>query len=293
MIILVALSVFPLLDSLRLSFLSDNLLSVAPVQFVGLTNYWNLLHDRLFWSGLAVTGVFALSVVTIQLVVGLGLALALYRLPRFQQFLATLLLIPSILSQSVAGFQWLQLFNYQGGLLNYFLAKLHLPLQTWNASPQMALPSLVLVDFWQWTPFMVLLLFAGLRSLPPSVFEAARIDGSSGWQLLRYQTIPLLRRVIGIAVILRLVAAFKIFSIIYVLTQGGPGVATESLAYYQYVQGFTYFNVGYTAAMSFVSLIIVVVLVKLILGFIERPAGQVEASERSLEAAIVPAVVGS
>jgi multiple sugar transport system permease protein len=270
-LILIALGIFPLLYALRLSFMSDNLLSVAPTRYVGIQNYTALIHDHLFTNGLVVTAFFAAAMVTLQLCAGLGLALALHRLSRYQQLLATVLLIPSILSPSVVGFQWLQLFNFSGGLINYFLRELHLPPQTWNASPRLAMPSLLIVDFWEWTPFMVLLLFAGLRSIPRPIFEAARVDGSSGWQILRYHTLPLLRRTIGIVVILRLVAEFKIFDIIYVLTAGGPGSKTESLAYYEYTQGFGYFNMGYTAAMCVISLIIVIILVKLILGFTERP----------------------
>jgi len=265
---------------LRLSFTNEALLSVAPSRFIGLKNYADLLHDSLFWSSLLITLVFAASVITIQLGVGLALALALDRLPRFQQVIATVLLIPSILSPSVVSFQWRALFEYDSGVLNYVLRLLHLPVQTWTASPKGALWSLVLVDFWQWTPFMVLLLFAGLKSLPHSVLEAARIDGSSGGQVLLFQTLPLLRRVIAVAVILRLIGAFKLFDIIYMLTGGGPGTATESLPFYTYVQGFRYFTVGYSAALSFVTLILITVLARVILGYMERPIG------RSLKAAV-------
>lgn len=285
-IILIVLSVFPLLYSLRLSFTDQQLLSLVPPRFVGLANYAQLLQDNLFWSSLGVTAAFALSVVTVQLGVGLALALALYRLPRYQQFIATLLLIPSILSSSVASFQWRSLFDYSSGPLNYFLGLLHLPLLSWMADPRLALPSLLLVDFWQWTPFVTLLLLAGLHALPASVFEAARVDGSSSWQILRYQTLPLLRRVIAITVILRLIGAFKVFDIIYVLTAGGPGSATESLAFYNYVQGFRYFSVGYSAAMSYVSVIIVIVLARVILRYMERPVGRPAADVPVAEAAV-------
>ncbi|TAN33873.1 sugar ABC transporter permease [bacterium] len=271
-VLLVALSVFPLLYSLWLSLTDSSLLSTQAPRFTGVANYVTILGDHLFWTSLGVTAVFALSVVTVQLAVGIGLAMALHRLKRAQQVLATVLLMPSILSPSVASFQWRQLFNYNSGVLNYALQKLGLPLQGWTADPHLALPSLVVVDFWEWTPFMMLLLFAGLQSIPPQVFEAARVDGSTGWQIFRFQILPLLRRVIAIAVILRLIAAFKVFDVIYVLTQGGPGSITESLAYYTYVQGFRYFTVGYSAALSFVSLVLVLVLAKLILGYMERPA---------------------
>ncbi len=284
-IILVGLSIFPLLYSLGISFTDKQLLSLVPARFIGLGNYAELFQDSLFWSSLAVTAAFAASVLTVQLGVGLALALALHRLPRYQQFLATLLLIPSIISSSVASFQWRSLFDYSSGPLNFFLGALHLPLLTWTADPRLALPSLLLVDFWQWTPFVTLLLLAGLHALPAPVFEAARVDGSTGWQLLRYQTLPLLRRVIAITVILRLIGAFKVFDIIYVLTAGGPGSATESLAFYNYVQGFRYFSIGYSAAMSYVSVILVIVLARVILRYMERPVGRAAAPAPTAEAA--------
>ena len=283
-IVLVALSIFPLLYSLSLSFTDKQLLSLVPPNFIGLGNYAELLQDGLFWSSLFVTLAFAVSVMTLQLGVGLALALALHRLPRYQQFLATLLLIPSIISSSVASFQWRALYDYNTGPLNFLLRLFHLPPQSWTADPRLALPSLLLVDFWQWTPFVTLLLLAGLHALPASVFEAARVDGSSGWQVLRYQTLPLLRRVIAITVILRLIGAFKVFDIIYVLTAGGPGSATESLAFYNYVQGFRYFSVGYSAAMSYVSVILVIVLARVILRYMDRPVGRTRAAEGLPEA---------
>lgn len=273
-LLLVGISVFPLLWALRLSFMQDSLLAVAQPRFTGVSNYAHLLHDSLFWTSLGVTAVFAASVITVQLVVGVAIALALDRLPRYQQVIATILLIPSILSPSVVSFQWRQLFDYNSGVLNYVLRLLHLPLQGWTASARGALPALVLVDFWEWTPFMVLLIFAGIKSLPRPVFEAARVDGSSGWQVIAFHTIPMLRRVIAIAIILRLIAAFKIFDIIYVLTAGGPGTSTESLAFYNYVQGFRYFDLGYATAMAFVTLILITVLARVILGFMERPIGR-------------------
>ncbi|MEO6798042.1 MAG: sugar ABC transporter permease [Candidatus Dormibacter sp.] len=273
-ILLVGISIFPLAWALRLSFMQDNLLSIATPRFIGFANYGHLFHDRLFWTSLGVTAVFAISVLTVQLVIGLVIALALDRLPRYQQVLATILLIPSILSPSVVSFQWKQLFDYNNGVLNWALGVLHLPLQGWTASARGALPALVLVDFWEWTPFMVLLMFAGIKSLPRPVFEAARVDGSSGWQVLIFQTLPLLNRVIAIAVILRLIGAFKIFDIIYSLTAGGPGTSTESLAFYTYVQGFRYFDLGYSTAMAFITLILITILARLILGFMERPVGR-------------------
>lgn len=268
-LVLVLVTIVPLLYSLNTSFMQDDLLSTVPAHYNAGQNYAGLIHDQLFWNSLRVTLLFVAMVLVIELPLGLALALAVDHLPRLQQLAVTLLLIPSIISPSVIAFQWRQLFDYSAGPLNFLLAALDLPPQTWTASPSLALPSLLLVDLWEWTPFMVLILFAGLRSLPPDVLEASRVDGSSPMQVLFLQRIPLLRRVIAIAVVLRLLAAFKVFDVIYTLTAGGPGINTESLAYYTYVQAFRYFNIGYSAAMSFLGLIVVAVLVRAILRAME------------------------
>lgn len=283
--ILVAITVVPLVRSLQLSFQRNSLLSTEAPRYVGLHNYATLMHDSLFWSSLKVTLLFAALVIVVQLPVGILIALAIDRLRRGGQLVATLILIPSIISPSVVSFQWKQLFDYNTGVLNFLLTHLGLPAQGWTASPGLALPSLLLVDFWEWTPFVVLLTFAGLRSLPQPVLEAAEVDGSRGWQVVLYQKLPMLRRVIVITLVLRLLNAFKVFDTIYVLTAGGPGIRTESLTFYNYVQAFRYFNIGYSSAMSFVGLVIVAVLVRIILA----TSGE---SRRPPMAAEPPAVAG-
>jgi multiple sugar transport system permease protein len=267
---LAANSIFPLIYAVTVAFQNYQILIPVPHRFIGLRNFEKPFSDPLFWSSLGVTAWFIAGVVLLQFPVGFGLAVLLNRLRRHQELLATLLLVPTIISTSVAGFQWVQLFNYQFGPLNYLLGLLHLPQPTWTADPALALPCLIFVDFWQWTPFMTLLLFAGLRSLPTSVVEAARIDGSTGWQVVWRIYLPLLRPVIGIALILRVLMAFKLFDVIYVLTAGGPGTATENLAFFTYVQGFRYFNMGYAAALSLLQLIVVSVLAKLLIRLTRR-----------------------
>ncbi|MGD0188382.1 MAG: sugar ABC transporter permease [Roseiarcus sp.] len=267
---LAANSIFPLIYAVTVAFQSYQVLIPVPHRFIGLRNFEKIFSDDLFWSSLGVTAWFIAGVVLLQFPVGFGLAVLLQRLRRHQDLLVTLLLVPTIISTSVAGFQWVQLFNYQFGPINYLLGLLHLPQPTWTADPTLALPCLVFVDFWQWTPFMTLLLFAGLRSLPSTVVDAARIDGSTGWQLVWRIYLPLLRPVIGIAIILRVLMAFKLFDVIYVLTAGGPGIATENLAFYTYVQGFRYFDMGYAAALSILQLIAVAVLAKLLIRLTRR-----------------------
>lgn len=265
MVVLVGLSVFPFLYLLRSAFYSFQMLSPIPPRPTGFANFVHLFHDPLFYHSLAVTAAFAADVVTVQLAAAIAVALLVFHLPRFQQAIVTLLLMPTIISPSVAAFQWVQLYNYQFGPLNFLLRLLHLPTPVWTGSEKTALWSVVLVDFWEWTPFMVLLIYAGLQSLPRSLFEAAAVDGSSFWQTLVNITLPLLRPTVVVTVILRLIATFKLFDIVYVLTAGGPGIATETLSFFTYTQAFKYFNIGYASAIGIVQLVLVTLLARLLL----------------------------
>lgn len=263
-------SLFPMIYAIVVSLQNYQMLIAAPARFNDFANYAHIFTDPLFWSSFRVTGWFVLGVVALQFPAGLSLALLLHRLPRWQGPAATLLLIPTIVAPSVGAFQWVQLFNYQFGPINYVLGLLGLPQPIWTGSPAAALPSLMVVDFWEWTPFMTLLLFAGLRALPASVVEAARVDGSSAAQVVRRIYLPLLRPVIGIALLLRVLMSFKLFDIVYVMTQGGPGTATENLAYFTYVQGFRYFNLGYASALAILQLALVALLAKVLIRLTER-----------------------
>jgi multiple sugar transport system permease protein len=269
---LAANSVFPLLYAVTVSLKNFQMLIPGLHRWVGFANYAKIFHDSLFWSSLEVTLWFVAGVLFLQFPLGMALALLLNRLRRFQDVLVTMMLIPTIISSSVAAFQWTQLFNYRFGPINYILGLLHLGQPTWTADPSLALPALVFVDCWQWTPFMMLLLFAGLRSLPTGVVEAARMDGSTSWQIVWRIYLPLLRPVIGIALILRTLMTFKLFDIIYVLTAGGPGVVTEDLAFFTYVQGFRYFNLGYASALAILQLIAVAALAKALIALTKRPS---------------------
>ena len=267
---LAANSIFPLIYAVTVSFRNYQILIPVPHRWIGFANYAKIFGDHLFWSSLGVTMWFLAGVVFLQFPLGMGLALLLHRLRRFQDVLATLLLIPTIVSSAVAGFQWVQLFNYAFGPINYLLGLLHLGRPTWTARSR---PCAALADLrrpWQWTPFMTLLLFAGLRSLPGSVVEAARMDGSTAWQIVWRIYLPLLRPIIGIALILRVLMTFKLFDIIYVLTAGGPGTVTENLAFFTYVQGFRYFNLGYASALAILQLIVVSILAKALIQLTKR-----------------------
>ncbi len=271
LIVLAANSIFPLVYAVFVSFHNFQLLIPVPHRFVGFANYARIFRDALFWSSLEVTLWFIAGVVFLQFPAGFGLALLLHRLRRRQDLLVTLFLVPTIIAPSVAAFQWAQLYNYQFGPLNYILGLFHLGRPTWTADPQLALPALVFVDFWEWTPFMTLLLFAGLRSLPQNIVDAARVDGSTACQVAWGIYLPLLRPVIGIALVLRILMSVKLFDIIYVLTAGGPGTVTENLAYFTYIEGFRYFNLGYACALAILQLIAVSLLAKLLIRMTRRP----------------------
>lgn len=264
--------IFPLAHALVVSLKNYQMLIPVPARFVGMRNYLHIFGDPLFWSSLRVTASFIAGVVVLQLPVGFVLALLLRGMRCFQTLAATLLLIPTIIASSVAAFQWSQLFNYQFGPLNFLLGLLGLGQPTWTASPTLALPSLLLVDFWEWTPFMMLLLLAGLHAVPGDIIEAARVDGSRRWQMVWRIYLPLLRPVIGIALVLRVLMSFKTFDIIYVLTAGGPGTSTENLAYYTYIVGFRYFNLGYSSALAILQLIVVAVLANALVRLTHRPS---------------------
>lgn len=270
LVMFAANSIFPLIYAVTVSLKNYQILIPGRHRWIGFANYAHIFHDQLFFSSLGVTAWFVAGVVFLQFPVGMALALLVHRLRRGHNVLITLLLIPTIISSSVAAFQWVQLFNYQYGPINYILGLLNLGQPTWTADPNLALPALIFVDFWQWTPFMTLLLFAGLRALPGNIIEAARMDGSTTWQIVWRIYLPLLRPVIGIALILRVLMAFKLFDIIYVLTAGGPGTVTENLAYFTYVQGFRYFNLGYASALSILQLIVVALLAKALIQLTRR-----------------------
>ena len=270
-LLLVLITVLPFLDAVRTSLTTWNVLSTIPPRFVWFQNYRDALTDPLFWSSFKVTLIFVGGVIVFQLTIGLAIALLINNLPRGQQLVATVIVLPVVLAPMVVGFQWRVLYDGDFGPLDYLLQQIGLPALAWTGDARLALPSLMLVDFWEWTPFVVLLLYAGLRSLPQPLFEASRVDGSTPWQTFWSITVPLLRPAIAIVLILRIIATFKLFDIVFVLTQGGPGTATENLTYYTYTQGFTYFKYGYATALGIIEMIMVTILANIVLRYMERP----------------------
>ncbi|HEY1934709.1 MAG TPA: sugar ABC transporter permease [Acetobacteraceae bacterium] len=238
---------FPLVDTLWLSAQQFSFGS-AP-HFDGLDNYARLLNDAKFWQGLEVTFALYLLSLALQLVTGLYLALLLHRARVLRGLLRTLLVSPFVMPPVVVGMMWLVILDPTLGVANWLLSLFGISPALWLASPQWVIPTVAMIDTWQWAPFVALILLAGLQTLPTDAFEAAAIDGARGWGLLRHVTLPLLAPSIVTAATLRSVDLLRFFDIIYITTQGGPGDASETLNIYAFKQGFVFLNIGYASAL--------------------------------------------
>jgi multiple sugar transport system permease protein len=274
---LLAITIFPLIYELRLVFMSWELTTNAAPEFVGLQNLIDVLfHDGRFWSSMRVTATLILLGVAIELTIGTGLALLLNRLGRWRAPLVSLFLIPVLIAPVVAGMQFRMIYHDQFGPLNYLIELVTFGQWrgfAWIADPKVALFSILMTDVWQWTPFLMLIVLAGLQSIPQELYEAAEVDGSSSWQTFWSVTVPLLLPVMVIGILIRAMDSFKMFDIIYLLTGGGPGNVTETISYYTYLQGFKFFSLGYTAAMAFIQLIVITIIAQVFLGFQKRQRG--------------------
>jgi multiple sugar transport system permease protein len=223
-----------------------------------LGNFARLLSDQFFLAALGHTLVYAASALSLEFFLGLGLAVLMNNRLRGRGLFRAALLVPMMLPTVVAGVVWRLMLNPNFGAINGTLKGMGLNTAalTWTSSPRLAMLSVVAVDVWQWTPFMFLILLAGLQAIPQEPYEAALIDGSSAWQTFRHVTLPLLKPAILVALLLRTMDLLRVFDQVFILTEGGPGFATETISLYIYRTAFRFSDFGYAAAMSFVLLII-------------------------------------
>lgn len=257
--------VYPMLRSVWRSF-HEWSIGTPPesARFVGLENYRWLLADDSFWISVGVTLVFAAAVVVLEVVLGVALALVLDRDLRGTSLFRTIFILPMMIAPIVVGLIWRFLYNEQFGPLSQALKALGLPGVPWLSSPDMALLSVIIADVWQWTPFIFILALAALQGLPASAIEAARIDGATRWQTTLYIKLPLIAPVIAVAALLRLIDAFKVLEVIYILTEGGPGLSTEILSLHIYKTAFVSQQLGRASALSNLLLLIVLMLTLLL-----------------------------
>jgi multiple sugar transport system permease protein len=223
-------------------------------RFVGAANYAALADDALFRAGVANTVAFALAGVAVQMTLGFGLALLTSRALRGQLAWRAVFLLPILVPGIVVGAIWKLMYNPDFGIINQLVASVGLSPRDWLGERATALPAIVAVNVWHWTPFCYLLLLAALESLPQDVREAATVDGASAWQELRHVTLPLMAPAIAVTAAFRLIVAFKVFDEVYLLTGGGPGTATEVVSFSVYRRFFTEDRAGYGSALSIATL---------------------------------------
>src|SRR5580698_406897 len=249
LIVLLALSIYPLIFSVKVALTNG----AGAFSF---DNFTRLARDRVFWVSAMQTVVFTAVALSIEFALGLGLALLIDSLSRARSWFRAGIMVPMLLPPVVAAVVWRLIYNPQFGVLNETLRRLgvNTAALTWTNGERSALLSVIAVDVWEWTPFIFLLLSAGLQAIPPEPLEAALIDGASTWQRFRDVTLPLLKPAIVLALLLRAMDLVRIFDQIFILTQGGPGTATETVSLYIYRTAFRFSNFGYAAAMSFVLL---------------------------------------
>jgi multiple sugar transport system permease protein len=208
--------------------------------------------------------------VALELALGLGVALLFFRRFPGDKFMRALILLPMVVAPVVVGLLWRYMLNVNFGVVNYLLSQVGIPRIDFLGDPFWALPTLIVIDVWQWTPFMFLILLAALQGIPEDILEAARVDGANPVQIFVYQMLPLMRYPIAVAVVLRTIDAFRVYDIIYMTTRGGPVDATQTLSWQIYDAGFRSFDLGYAAAYSWLMLAIVLIVTTLALRMMMR-----------------------
>ena len=255
LLVMIAIFVYPLGYSFVMSFFRWDL-SAPSAPFIGLNNYKETLASPLFQQSLRNQLVFTAATIAVEITAGMGVAVLINGKLRGLRAARTLLLIPPMIAPAVVGLNFRWLFNSQYGFIDALLADLHLPAIPWLSDPNWALVSIIIADVWQNTPLMVLLFLAGLQSLPQEPLEAAAVDGASPWQIFWNITLPLMRPVIMVALMLRIIDTFRTFDVVWLMTQGGPGGATSLVTVHAYLLAFQGVDFGHAAAVSYIALVL-------------------------------------
>ncbi|MEI3854427.1 MULTISPECIES: carbohydrate ABC transporter permease [Ensifer] len=260
LIIVLLISIFPLVYSLTTSFMSMRLVPPTPARFVGFGNYLDLLQNPRFWHVAGTTTLIAFISVGLQYVIGLSVALALNSRVPGEGIFRVSFLLPMLVAPVAVALIARQVLNPTMGPLNELMSALGFPNLPFLTQTSWALGSIIAVEVWQWTPFVILMLLAGLQTLPDDVYEAAALENATPWQQFRDITFPMLLPISVAVVFIRLIESYKIIDTVFVMTGGGPGISTETLTLFAYQEGFKKFNLGYTSALSFLFLIVITVI---------------------------------
>ena len=257
LLVLLLTTTAPLIYLIWSSFQTINLAMPFMDGFAGIDNYVQMWDDARYWHALGLTGIYTATSVSLQIIIGLGLALLVMQIPAGQWIFRIVAILPIVLAPVVVGLFWRTLMlapNF--GLVDYLIQRLGFEQINWLGAPVPALISVIIIHTWQWTPFAFLVLLASLASLPPDVYEAARIDRANPLQRFWYITLPLLRPAIVIVVIMRAMISLAAFAAIFAATGGGPGTSTEILNLYAFKTSFIELNFGYGSALAVTLLLI-------------------------------------
>jgi multiple sugar transport system permease protein len=252
--------VFPVFYTFTISFSNWNLTSGLPPRFVGFKTYLSILQEGRFWAAMGRTFYFTAFAVSVETVLGMIWALILNREFLGKNFVKMSLLLPMVSTPVAIGIAWTLFYEPTIGLANWVLRSAGLAPLKWIADKQLVIPSLVIVDIWQWTPMMALIMLAGLAGLSIEPYESAKVDGANGLQIFWRITLPMVSPVILTAVVLRSIDALKTYDIIYSMTNGGPGFASETLNIYAYNLSFNYFRLGHASVVLFFLFVVVMLL---------------------------------
>lgn len=275
MIIIFFFALFPLFYAINLSFRYADLTNPQGIGgFVGLDNYRQVLDDPVMWESAWRTLIFTFFAVLLEMVLGIVLAFQLNKMKWFKGITRALLLLPLAAAPIAVGLVWRYMYHMDFGVFNALLDMVGLPPQNWLGELNLAMPSVILFDVWQWTPFVAVITLAGLQALPKEPFEAAELDGGSTTQVLRRLTFPMLAPVLMLVFVLRTIDAIRLYDAVASLTRGGPGAVTEVLTFYLYRLGLKFFRVDQAAAISLLFLFVTVVFTGIVLRRMMRTQGE-------------------
>jgi multiple sugar transport system permease protein len=277
MLIIGFFALFPLFYAISIAFRFADLTSPIGIgEFVGLDNFRFALNDRFFWTSTRITVIFTISAVTIEMVLGIGIAFLLHGAKWFKGILRSVLLLPLAAAPAAVGLIWRYMYHPEFGVYGYYLN--HNPIAERFSSGEVnllgdlrfALPSVILFDVWQWTPFVAIITLAALQSLPKEPFEAAELDGATTFQILRRLTFPMLAPVLTLVFLLRTIDALRLYDAVFSLTRGGPGTATETLTFYLYRLGLVKFRMDQASAIALLFLYVSIIITILALRWLSR-----------------------
>ena len=267
-LLFLSLTVFPFLYMIYMSFNDYDLAKGEDRTFIGLRNYVAIFQDKLAGDSVSFTVLLIFTALPLEIVLGIGIAW-LFRDMVGEKIIRSATLLPMMVPAVVAGIAWKMLFNFNFGPFNYLLSLFGIEKLSWLGSETFARLGLIIIDTWQWTPFVFLVVYSGLMSIPEEMIDAARVDGAGPFKTLLYIELPILLPLISTVLIIRLIDILKLFDIVFMVTWGGPGSATHSFSYYIYKVGLSYgWDVGYASALSVILLIVVVALVNLLMKFL-------------------------